>query len=71
MTLESVAEGGSASEWVRSSYSSNDGPDCVEVCAAPGAVRVRDSKDPEGPKLAFGAASWSAFTGLAARWARG
>jgi hypothetical protein len=23
---------------------------------------VRDSKDPDGPKLMFGAADWSAFT---------
>lgn len=66
MTLEAVAEDGSTSEWVRSSYSSNDGPQCVEICAAHGTVRVRDSKSPEGPKLAFSAASWAAFTGIAA-----
>lgn len=67
MTLKSVAENGSTPEWVRSSYSSNDGPECVEVSAVvPGRVRVRDSKDVAGSQLAFGAASWSAFTGFAA-----
>ncbi|MFE6775395.1 DUF397 domain-containing protein [Streptomyces sp. NPDC057702] len=49
--------------WTKSSYSNNGG-DCVEVAAnlAPyGAVPVRDSKDPQGPALAFEPASWSAF----------
>jgi hypothetical protein len=52
--------------WVKSSHSSNEGPDCVEVAAAPGAVRVRDSKDPEGPQLAFSPAAWAAFVAYAA-----
>ncbi|SCK51656.1 DUF397 domain-containing protein [Streptomyces sp. WMMB 322] len=70
MTLKSVARNGSTPQWIKSSYSSNDGPECVEVAAvAPGTVRVRDSKDVAGPQLAFGAASWSAFTELAARCA--
>lgn len=47
--------------WVKSSYSTSDGPECVEVAASPGAVRVRDSKDVEGPQLAFTPAAWSAF----------
>jgi hypothetical protein len=29
----------------------------------PGVVPVRDSKDPQGPALAFAAASWAAFVG--------
>jgi len=34
----------------------------VEVAAnLPGVVSVRDSKDPDGPKLAFAAAEWDAF----------
>jgi hypothetical protein len=65
MTLKSVNGSGSTPEWSRSSYSSNDGPQCVEVAAvAPGGVRVRDSKDAAGPQLAFTGASWSAFTGF-------
>jgi hypothetical protein len=34
----------------------------VEVGAAPRAVAVRDSKDPEGPKLAFAPGRWRDFT---------
>ena len=35
---------------------------CVEVAAMPGGgIRVRDSKDREGPVLAFADESWSAF----------
>jgi DNA-binding XRE family transcriptional regulator len=38
-------------------------PACVEVaCPMPAVVKVRDSKDPEGPVLAFPAAVWQAFT---------
>ena len=66
MTLKPHAEERSGPTWTKSSYSSNDGPECVEVAAvAPGRVLVRDSKDAGGPELAFGAASWSAFTGFA------
>jgi Domain of unknown function (DUF397) len=50
--------------WFTSSYSNNGGA-CVEVAAnliaSRGVVPVRDSKDPEGPALVFGASSWSAF----------
>jgi hypothetical protein len=50
--------------WFTSSYSNNGGA-CVEVAgnlvASQGVVPVRDSKDPEGPSLVFGASSWSAF----------
>ncbi|MEE1785208.1 DUF397 domain-containing protein [Streptomyces sp. SP17BM10] len=48
-------------EWFKSSYSSNGGQ-CIEVSSSvPGAVPVRDSKDPEGPALAFPVEAWSAF----------
>jgi uncharacterized protein DUF397 len=51
--------------WRKSSYSSGNGGDCIEVARdMPGAVAVRDSKDPEGPKLAFTPAAWREFTGL-------
>ncbi|WP_371258601.1 MULTISPECIES: DUF397 domain-containing protein [unclassified Streptomyces] len=36
--------------WVKSSYSNNGGA-CVEVATLPGAVAVRDSKNPQGPRL--------------------
>ncbi|MFJ8950724.1 DUF397 domain-containing protein [Streptomyces sp. NPDC102381] len=47
--------------WTRSSYSSNEGPDCVEVAASPSTIHVRDSKAPQGARLAFGADEWSRF----------
>lgn len=37
--------------WRRSSYSTSTGGNCVELAARPGAVGVRDSKDPDGPIL--------------------
>ncbi|WP_326688587.1 DUF397 domain-containing protein [Streptomyces sp. NBC_01795] len=52
--------------WVKSSYSSNDGPDCVEVAATPGTVHVRDSKDAAGPQLGFGPGVWADFVSYAA-----
>lgn len=51
--------------WFKSSYSGNEGGNCVEVAAVPGAVHVRDSKSTAGPSLAFGASAWVAFVGFA------
>jgi hypothetical protein len=49
-------------QWRKSSYSGNGGATCVEVAGnLPGVIAVRDSKDPEGPKLAFSPAQWRAF----------
>lgn len=48
--------------WRKSSYSSGNGGDCVEVAPVPDAVAVRDSKNPDGPKLSFTSAEWKAFT---------
>lgn len=48
--------------WFKSSYSNDSGGDCVEVAyEAWEVVHVRDSKNPEGPTLAFPADAWSAF----------
>ncbi|MGF1425162.1 DUF397 domain-containing protein [Kitasatospora sp. LaBMicrA B282] len=48
--------------WRKSSYSSGDQDNCVEVAdGVPSLVPVRDSKDPAGPALAFPAASFAAF----------
>jgi Domain of unknown function (DUF397) len=50
-------------QWRKSSYSGSNGGACVEVAHLPGGVlAVRDSKDPGGPKLAFAADEWAAFT---------
>ncbi|WP_406114622.1 DUF397 domain-containing protein [Kitasatospora purpeofusca] len=52
--------------WFKSSYSSNEGAQCVEVAETPGVVHVRDSKDKTGPQLAFESAAWKAFINFAA-----
>ncbi|KAA9381382.1 DUF397 domain-containing protein [Microbispora cellulosiformans] len=52
----------SAAVWRKSSRSSDNGGQCVEVAVnLPGVVAVRDSKDPDGPTLAFTPAEWQAF----------
>jgi hypothetical protein len=49
----------------RSSFCGNGA--CVEVARPPGAVLVRDGKDPAGPVLTFTAEEWDAFLrGIAA-----
>jgi hypothetical protein len=37
--------------WRKSSYTTANGGECVELASVPGIVAVRDSKDPDGPKL--------------------
>jgi len=51
-----------AVNWKRSSYSSDNGQNCVEVANLPRVVAVRDSKDPNGLKLTFSPEDWQAFT---------
>ena len=50
-----------AEVWRKSSYSGSNGGACVEARALPAAVAVRDSKDPDGPKLLFTPEAWAAF----------
>ncbi|MFI0356887.1 DUF397 domain-containing protein [Actinomadura sp. 9N407] len=38
-------------QWRKASRSSNNGGDCVELAAFADSVALRDSKDPDGPKL--------------------
>ena len=47
--------------WRKSTYSGDNGGECVEVAAA-GAVLVRDTTDHTGPVLTFTAEAWRAFT---------
>ncbi|MFH9265699.1 DUF397 domain-containing protein [Streptomyces sp. NPDC017546] len=48
--------------WFKSSYSTNDGPQCVEIATAPATIHVRDSKQlPGGPHLGFTPAAWADF----------
>ena len=46
--------------WRKSSHSANNGA-CAEVGQDGASVLMRDSKDPDGPWLAFDAAAWVAF----------
>lgn len=48
--------------WRKSSYSSPQGGNCVEVADTNNGRAVRDSKNPAGPVLMFTATGWSAFT---------
>jgi Domain of unknown function (DUF397) len=52
----------SGAEWRKSSYSSGNGGQCVEVARnLPEVVAVRDSKDPDGPALVLTPGQWRAF----------
>ncbi|MFF7386106.1 DUF397 domain-containing protein [Streptomyces griseoluteus] len=47
--------------WFKSSYSSNDGPDCVEVALTPDHIHIRDSKTAGGDQLTVSAGTWTSF----------
>ncbi|MGK5630162.1 DUF397 domain-containing protein [Streptomyces sp. URMC 123] len=52
---------GATDTWTKSSYSAGNGA-CVEVKSPVATtVAVRDSKDPQGPALAFRPESWTEF----------
>ena len=52
----------SGAVWHKSTRSDNNGGACVEVADnLPAVVAVRDSKDQQGPALAFGAGQWVDF----------
>jgi hypothetical protein len=46
--------------WRKSSHS-GAGNDCVELARFDAGTAVRDSKNPDGPRLAFDPAPWTAF----------
>ncbi|MGH3713528.1 MAG: DUF397 domain-containing protein [Micromonosporaceae bacterium] len=48
--------------WRKSSRSGSQGS-CVEVAELADQVLVRDSKDPDGPRLSFTYPEWRAFLG--------
>ncbi|GGV78394.1 hypothetical protein GCM10010294_47240 [Streptomyces griseoloalbus] len=48
--------------WRKSSYSSDQGGNCVEFAEIPtSAIAVRDSKNPAGPILTLGPAAFATF----------
>ena len=52
----------SRAEWRKASYSNSNGGNCVEVARnLPGAVAVRDSKNPAGPALVVTPRQWTSL----------
>ncbi|MEV5411709.1 DUF397 domain-containing protein [Thermopolyspora sp. NPDC052614] len=49
--------------WRKSSYSSGNGENCLEVSSAmkPSVIAVRDSKNPDAAVLEFSVAEWRDF----------
>ncbi|GAA1893351.1 DUF397 domain-containing protein [Streptantibioticus ferralitis] len=54
-----------AMEWRKSSHSGDAGGECIEVATSPRTIHVRDSKDPQGPALAFTPEAWTSFLAAA------
>jgi Domain of unknown function (DUF397) len=53
-------------DWFKSSYSSAQGDDCVEVAVTEQAIHVRDSKDTLRPHLVVAREGWRRFVKYAA-----
>lgn len=51
----------SVATWRKSRRSTDTGHACVEVADLTAGVAVRDSKDPDGPKLILGPSAWQTF----------
>ncbi|MFJ8464859.1 DUF397 domain-containing protein [Streptomyces swartbergensis] len=47
--------------WRKSSYSGDQGGDCVEVAEASATIAIRDSKTPAGPILTLDPATFTTF----------
>ncbi|MCQ8192586.1 DUF397 domain-containing protein [Streptomyces rugosispiralis] len=47
--------------WFKSSYSGDEGGECVEVAVTEQSVRIRDSKDLARPALTIGRDGWTRF----------
>ncbi|MDG4858968.1 DUF397 domain-containing protein [Streptomyces sp. T-3] len=56
-----------ALEWFKSSYSTEQGGDCVEVASDPTVIHIRDSKLPDGATLTVPPTAWAAFLTHATR----
>ncbi|MDX6744136.1 DUF397 domain-containing protein [Actinocorallia sp. A-T 12471] len=48
--------------WRKSSYTTGNGGDCVEVAPLPNGIATRDSKHPTGPTLHFTTSTFTTFT---------
>jgi Domain of unknown function (DUF397) len=52
-----------ASGWRKSSYTTSNGGNCVEVAGQESRVLVRDTKDRTGPMPGFAPDAWRRFAG--------
>ncbi|WP_326799069.1 DUF397 domain-containing protein [Streptomyces sp. NBC_01808] len=52
-------------DWFKSSYSSGDADNCIEIAVTSQAVLVRDTKDREGGQLSVTPAAWADFVTFA------
>ncbi|MFE1958885.1 DUF397 domain-containing protein [Streptomyces sp. NPDC059479] len=50
-----------AIRWRKSSYSSGEQGECLEVADGYADIPVRDSKNPTGPALRFQPTNWASF----------
>lgn len=50
-----------ALQWFKSTYSGDEGGQCLEVAYSETTVHVRDSKSPEGPTFQVTPTAWAAF----------
>ncbi|MEU0449059.1 DUF397 domain-containing protein [Streptomyces tendae] len=51
-----------ALRWFKSSYSGDEGGNCIEVAQERTAIHIRDSKAPQG-HVTVGPGAWAAFLG--------
>ncbi|MEW1648621.1 DUF397 domain-containing protein [Streptomyces sp. NPDC091219] len=51
--------------WFKSSYSTGEGGNCIEIADLNTEIGIRDSKNSAGPALVVPAGAWSAFVSLA------
>jgi hypothetical protein len=60
--MKTIPDASTLTHWRKSSYSNGQGAECIEVADGfPGAVPVRDSKNPHGPACIFPEGDWSSF----------
>jgi hypothetical protein len=51
----------SAAKWRKSSHSGGQGGQCVELAEVVDGIAIRDSKDPDGPKLMVNRSDFKRF----------
>ncbi|MFI7387584.1 DUF397 domain-containing protein [Streptomyces sp. NPDC049813] len=67
MNVEESAPDAAEPAWFKSSYSSGEGGECVEVGAGSAKIVVRDTKDPARAVMGVTPSAWTAFVGFAGR----